>query len=268
MRREIEGVARVPTLQKRARTHAIYRRRYYVDVATSFQASVVIVAGGRAVIPSRCIPFVERARSRTVAAPPRRRGPSADRPRRGHAATRPLNIHVLAAAVPRPIHERSRRIPPRSAASSPSSCCSWAGSSCTTSRRSCSPTGRSRPRSRRERGRAFAARTFADGSRRRRGCGSSGETSRGDAAAATRIVRGDESRRRRGRDVEIRSRPARASGTGRRPRAATWRCRTGADVVVGMLCNLSCEYALVDAAAATPVAATPRRQREYSCSPY
>ena len=37
------------------------------------------------------------------------------------------------------------------------------------------------------------------------------ETSRGDAAAATRIVRGDESRRRRGWDRELLSRPARAT---------------------------------------------------------
>ena len=36
---------------------------------------------------------------------------------------------------------------------------------------------------------------------------------RGDAAAAIRTFRGDESRRRRGRDVAIRSRPARGSGT-------------------------------------------------------
>ena len=42
--------------------------------------------------------------------------------------------------------------------------------------------------------------------------GYSVETSRGDAAAATRIFRGDESRRCRGGDVEIWSRPADASG--------------------------------------------------------
>ena len=40
-------------------------------------------------------------------------------------------------------------------------------------------------------------------SRRRRGRGNSVETSRGGAAAATRIFRGDESRRRRGYDVDI-----------------------------------------------------------------
>jgi len=37
----------------------------------------------------------------------------------------------------------------------------------------------------------------------RRGRGHSAETTRGDAAAATRIVRGDESRRGRGRDVDM-----------------------------------------------------------------
>ena len=45
--------------------------------------------------------------------------------------------------------------------------------------------------------------------------GRSAETSRGDAAAATWIFRRDESRRRRGTDVEVRSRPAHVAGTKR-----------------------------------------------------
>ena len=42
-------------------------------------------------------------------------------------------------------------------------------------------------------------------------CGA--DTGRGDAAAATWIFGGDESRRRRDRDVDVPSRPVRTSGT-------------------------------------------------------
>ena len=52
-----------------------------------------------------------------------------------------------------------------------------------------------------------------DESRRRRGRDVDLPWSRGGAAAATWIFRGVESRRRRGRDADVRSRPARASGT-------------------------------------------------------
>ena len=52
-------------------------------------------------------------------------------------------------------------------------------------------------------------------------------TNRGGAAAATWTFRGDESRRRRGRDVDIPWRPARAAGT-RTARSAVWPCRRSA----------------------------------------
>ena len=47
------------------------------------------------------------------------------------------------------------------------------------------------------------------------------QRSRGDAAAVAWIFRGDESRRRRGRDADIPWRPARASGTISPPNGAT-----------------------------------------------
>ena len=55
----------------------------------------------------------------------------------------------------------------------------------------------------------FAARIFVEG--------------RGATAAVTWIFRGDETRRRSGRDVDIRSRPARASGTPFRARSSCGR---------------------------------------------
>ena len=68
--------------------------------------------------------------------------------------------------------------------------------------------------------------------------GYSAEIRRGDAAAATWTLRGDESRRRRGRDADIRSRPTCVAGTNRGVRVATSLQRLRRDAAEGTTCGV------------------------------